>query len=244
MSTVRSTTLLVSAALAVAACDPAADTTADAARPIDAAIDAGDNGTTDVTLTRVGNPAWETVGWELVATPSWDDNFEVWSHHVYQAANNTFVPGPAHAGPYDAEIRDALARLGFDPGRVFSRADWTAPRNLIAFGVIVPSATAPIGSTPDYPSGPYIPGDLAIHVDGDLFYLADLVDPAFDSDYPTLRQTSPTLAVDGSSHLPLTFGEDTSFVPGTPGPYSLVVKLTEVAAPQHGWTIVIRFRID
>ena len=239
MSTPR---LVLLPLLGAVACGTSPEPTIDAPPPpIDGPID---NGTTDVEMIRIGNPAWETTGWELAATPTWETNYQVWSQHRYDSASNAFTFGTAHAPPYDAEIDEALARLGLDPGRRFPRSAMQAPRNLIAFGVIVPSATAPVGSTLDYASGPYLHADLRIHVDGDMYYMGGVVDPDFDSDYPTYRTLNPGLTVDGSSHLPLTFGESTEFIPGDPGTYALVVNLTDLDHPADGWRIFVRFTID
>ncbi|MBK7077485.1 MAG: hypothetical protein IPH44_34845 [Myxococcales bacterium] len=232
------------ATLGLVACDASSEGTIDGPPPVDAGVDGPfDNGTTVVATTRVGDPRWETTGWQLAAVSSWAAADGVWAAHVFNSSVNAFGPGTPHAPPYDAEISDAMTRLGLDPGNVFFVDQWREPRNLVAFGVIVPSATAPSGSTADYASGPYIPGDLRLRVDGDLIIGGTVVDPDFDSDYPTYREIAPQLTVDGSSHLPLTFGESTMYIPGDPGQYRLRVQLREIATPGNGWNIEVSFTV-
>lgn len=161
---------------------------------------------------------------------------------------NTFVPGPAHAAPYDQEIDAAIAANGWDPGDTFHQSDWTfssGSRGLIFAGAVVPSAGAPTGTSPDYASGPIVPDSIVIAFDGDMLEGTTVIDPDFgDGDYPTLATLVPGGGYDGWSHMPFTFGEDTRFIPGTPGSYTFRVKLTESATPANGWVIEIPFTIE
>jgi hypothetical protein len=109
------------------------------------------------------------------------------------------------------------------------------------FGSIVPAADAPTGVTSDYRRGPVVP-DVRFHIDADLLLDGLVIDPEFDTFHPLLSAMEPDLDVDGWSHIPLLFGEDTRFVSGEPGAYVLRVRVTEVVAG-HGWEIQLPFTI-
>jgi hypothetical protein len=207
--------------------------------------DAGfDNGTTHVTMTKQGDPKWETIGWQTFSAPQNLATAElVWTHHTWIDALGSFAPGAAHPPPYNSEIDDAIARNGWDPGDVFFVSSWTAPTGLMFAGALVPSPDAPSGKTADYASGPMIPDTVQIGFDADLLQGTTVVDPAFDGTYPTLAELAPAGGFDGWSHMPFTFGEDTRFIAGTPGDYALRIHIFEVATPANGWLIEIPFQI-
>src|SRR5262245_33225110 len=87
--------------------------------------------------------------------------------------------------------------------------------------LIVPGAGAPIGSSPDFVSGPVLQHSLfPIHLDWALYRNRYIVDPAGDSDYPALSAVlPPDQAGDGWSHVVLAWGENTEYIPATPGCY-------------------------
>lgn len=200
---------------------------------------------TTFSATKEGTPSWKTAGWALYNAPDDDRSPQkVFSLHAYDPAANAFVPRVVHPPPYETEVADHLAMLDFPTGDRFRVEDWTYPLGILTAAVIVPSTNAPTGSTSDFASGPYIPKDLALSVDGDLYKDGAVVDPNFDSMYPTLESVQPSAAVDGWSHMTLTFGEDTSFIPGTAGHYRLHVHVYEVAAPTNGWQIDVPFDVE
>jgi hypothetical protein len=195
-----------------------------------------ENGTTTFTATKQGDPKWEIVGWQIFYGSTLLTFVEnVWNLHEFN--NGAFQPDTVHAPPYDTELADRLAVLGLDPGSTFPMEDWTAPKNLYFAAVIVPSADAPVGSTTDYASGPYISKVLQLYSDADLYKDATVVDPDFDSTYPTLTQLMPGTPVDGWSHMTLTYGEGTQYIAGTPGNYRLHVHIYETLTPGNGWTV-------
>ena len=99
------------ATLGLVACDASSEGTIDGPPPVDAGVDGPfDNGTTVVATTRVGDPRWETTGWQLAAVSSWAAADGVWAAHVFNSSVNAFGPGTPHAPPYDAEISDAMTR--------------------------------------------------------------------------------------------------------------------------------------
>ncbi len=216
----------------------------DAEIPPDAVLD---NGTTTFTATRLGDPQWETAGWQIFsAPPAIATASGIWSLHQFHSSVNAFGPDEVHPPPYDVEVADRAEALGFDTGDRFHRADWSYPsRSLWTFAVIVPSAGAPTGITSDDADGAMIPETLELYVDGDLFRGASNIDPEFDSQYPLLSQIDPTLSaqVEGWSHMTLTFGEDTRYIPGVAGDYVFRVHVYEVDTPANGWQIDLPFTV-
>jgi hypothetical protein len=220
---------------------PAPDARVVDAGPPDAIFD---HGTTTFTATKQGDPAWETTGWTLYTAPDTIQTVQqVFSQHAYNSTQNAFHPGTVHAPPYDTEVADRVATLGFPTGDNFLMSEWTYPQGVMANAVIIPSANAPTGVTADYASGPYIPKALALYVDADMYKDSTVVDPDFDAPYPTLATLEPNTTADGWSHMTLSFGEDTSFIPGTPGHYHLHVHAYEINTPANGWTIDIPFDV-
>ena len=226
----------------------------DAAPVIDATptIDAVpfDNGATVVTATKVGDPAWEVVDLKLYSAPigtsSTNDFFNtlalMWPLHTIDTVNNLTIPKTAHAGPYDHEVSDGLIGQAYDPGNRFRVSDWTVPAGLYLSGVVVPTATAPVGKSADGASGPIIPNAVTLDYDGDVLLGTTVVDPDFDATSPVA--TTVTAGVDGWSHLPLNFGESTEYIAGTPGSYTFRVKVRETATPANGWDIEVPFTVE
>lgn len=221
---------------------PAPDAQIVDAGPPDATFD---HGATTFTATMQGNPAWETAGWQLYSA---NDNLQtveaVFSQHSYNQTQNAFQPGTVHAPPYDTEVADRVTTLGFPSGDNFLVSEWTYPKGILANAVIIPSANAPTGVTSDYASGLYIPKGLQLYVDADMYKDSVVVDPDFDAPYPTLTTLQPNTTADGWSHMTLSFGEDTSFIAGTPGHYHLHVHVYEINTPANGWLIDVPFDVN
>jgi Divergent InlB B-repeat domain len=227
-----------------------------------------DNGTATFAATKHGDPAWDVAGFQTASIYN-NNNFfgnvlRLWENHAANPALNALFPSMAHGGPYDTEVAQRFAALGWDSGDHFRVIDWSSSTNpggcavgcnatasgtnagrmLVFAGVIVPNAGAPIGSTRDYASGPILPRDLALSVDADLFREDVIVDPDFDGPYPTLSQLDPSATEDGESHKTLTFADGDQYIPTTPGNYRLHVHVFEIATPANGWHVDIPFVVD
>ncbi|MCE9578229.1 MAG: hypothetical protein K8W52_34200 [Deltaproteobacteria bacterium] len=225
----------------------------DAAPVIDAApmIDAVpfDNGATVVTATKVGDPAWEVADLRLYSAPmgtTQTNDFSntlalMWPLHAIDTANNIIVPKTAHSG-YATEVSEGLVGQALDPGNRFRVDEWTIPAGLYLSGVVVPTASAPVGKSADGASGPIIPNAVTLDYDGDLLLGTTVVDPDFDATSPVA--TSVTTGVDGWSHLPLNFAENTEFIAGTAGSYTFRIKIRETAMPANGWDIEVPFTVE
>jgi hypothetical protein len=210
----------------------------------------GDDPTgTTSTATKVGDPAWELVDLALYSAPmgttSTDDFYDtlraMWPEHTVDVQNNVIVPRAVHTG-HDGEISNALAANGFEESAVFSVADWTIPNGLFLSGVVVPTSAAPLGKTADWENGHMIPDAVRIAYDTDLLRDGEVVDGAFDGTSPIASEITP--GVEGWSHLPMNFAENTEFVDGAAGSYEFRVKLREAGDPTKGWDVVVPFTIE
>jgi hypothetical protein len=205
----------------------------------------GDHGTTTFTASKFGDPLWETVGWTAYTAVDNNETIkDVFSQHTYHGVTNAFGPGTPHQPPYDTEVPDAIDALGFAHGDHFHFSEWQFPYGIIFNAMIVPSVGAPTGQTYDYADGPIIPDNVQLVVDADMYQDDTVVDPDFDSTYPKLSTIDAAKTFDGWSHMTLSFGEDTSYIPGTPGSYHLHVHLKEYVHPLNGWDIDIPFTVD
>ena len=147
-----------------------------------------------------------------------------------------------HAPPYDSEASDSSAREGFVNATTFAVSDWTLPSALFLFAIVVPDDDAPIGSSPDFESGPIVDfRGKPLFVDADLYRDGVLVDADFDDLYPKLSTIVGAPAGDSYSHVPLGFGEHTSFIPGTPGDYEWHLRVLDIE--YNGWNVIVPFTV-
>ena len=192
---------------------------------------------------RIGNPTWRVGDFTIVSIDygSAGDNFAGFFglmervlapfHRAYPAQRLGIGPGLSHETPYAEEFGEALVAEGYEPGTTFALRDWLEPRGLIFVTTLVPIAGAPVGASPDFASGPIIPGGVT--VDGDLFLDGVLVDPDFDTIYPAVSTLTPRPVGDGHSHIPLFFGESTAFIPGVGGDYEFRLRVRDERG--NGW---------
>ncbi len=195
--------------------------------------------------TRFNAPTWEAVDWQIY--PGHTDliasnMLALMPNHKVYLANGVIGPDVPHARPHDGELTAGMAAVGREQRTAFTVAEWTDPQILNVTGLVVASADGPIGVTPDEPAAPYIDfPEPGMRVDGDMYRNGALVDGEFDSTYPRMNALSPAVAGDGYSHFPLSFGEGTEFIPGTPGSYELSVRIYD--ADYNGWEVVIPFTV-
>jgi hypothetical protein len=211
------------------------------------------SGTLAWTAAPVMAPTWASAGWQIVETPlgTADDGFAeastawsaLWPKHqlVPFGTGMTFAPNVQHAAPYDKEAEEGVLATGFPSGDHFTQASWAAPWGLTVTGVLVPTAQAPSGSSPDFDSGPII--DTRVIVDGDLYRNGVLVDPNFDSTIPLVSEVVTDKPFAGWSHVIVIFAESTTFVPGDPGNYEFVFKLTAEGSG-NGWVVHLPFVVE
>lgn len=217
-----------------------------------------------ITVTKIGNPAWEpadihmfavdvpagTVTTDLVL-PIYRAVFPV-PQHVWLAEPASFVvhAGLPHQSPcldpvkYDCEVSVGMTAAGYSQpvDFTFNHQDVGSTRAGIALMyVIVPTASAPTGSSPDFTSGSIIPKAAGLNSRNSLskngltvVSYAPLPVPGVNVD-----DTSPYQPFDGFSHIPWTSGIWTGFGAGMYVETQTIVD----GSGDNGWTIEYRFRI-
>jgi hypothetical protein len=191
---------------------------------------------------KIGHPLWGPVDFHQMTVdisayaPTY---FQALLQQIMSPPNHVWNdalgigPGAPHPPPYDDEIDHHLADLGFKPGSVFSTAEALWPNVILGLWMVVPSAGAPIGSSPDFEHGAIIPHTIfPIHVNVD-FYPHGAANPvAFGSfDVPALDTIEPPINVEGHSHFPIYVGFQWSH----PGHHFMDVTMTDNEG--NGWEI-------
>jgi hypothetical protein len=163
----------------------------------------------------------------------------VWSpNHAYDTALNEFKSIVPHAPPYDGELAAGLAQTTFVNTGCLPASAFVAPSGVMISAILVPSATAPSGTSYEVPSpGPIITGTLG--VDGDLLRNGVVIDPAFDTQYVKAAVLYGTY-YDGQRHVILNFAENSDFSGGaalTAGDYAFRVKINDASSGATSQTI-------
>ena len=166
--------------------------------------------------------------------------------HRFYPEVGTFGPAVAHAGPYDEEVYGLLAAQNIVPKQTFTAAEFTPPLAVGMLLAVVPSSAAPAGSSFDFPSGPIIPKQhFPITVAGSLHRNGSFFEGPFNGELPGYDQFLPPIDVDGSSHLFVPFGANSSVGPsGTPAPGSYDYTLVLLDPTGAGWAIRLPFIVD
>lgn len=200
-------------------------------------------------MKKIGDPAWEPVDFHQVAvdmTRYEPTYFRALLEHVLQAPDHVWndalgiAPGAAHPPPYDHEIGDRLAELGFEPGSLFSAVEITWPNAFLGTFMVVPSAGAPTGSSPDFEQGPIIPHSLCPIIVDTAIYDHGRRTPIYTGgfDVEALDTIDPPIHVDGHSHFPI------FTLAASPPPGHHFWRLTMTDQAGDGWEIEQRFVVN
>jgi hypothetical protein len=211
--------------------------------------------TQGVRLTAIGQPNWKPVDFHLFSAPIGttssgyvefgDTLFALLPppDHVFNPV--LFVgPGAPHAPPYDAELGDGVAALGFHEGVRFAVSEFSDGAGIYLVFMAVPDPGT-VGSSPDYTAGPIIPNSLfpisfsaTNERNGKPFSVV-----AAGSVAP-LDAAAGFPGIDGHSHFPMFFADNADFGPPDGklrGSYRLQVTMLDQAG--NGWYIEAHFAI-
>lgn len=201
------------------------------------------------TVEKIGSPAWEPVDFHQVAidlgpyAPDYAKGMQSLvlpsPDHVWNDALG-IAPGAAHPPPYDDELEHNLAARGLESRSIFSLAEFTWPNAILGIWMVVPSAGAPTGSSPDFEQGPIIPHTIGpIHADVEL-YIHGASTPVYadNFDVVALDTIVPPIYVDGHSHFPIF----TWVAYEQPGHHFW--KLTLIDQAGDGWEVKQRFVVQ
>lgn len=213
--------------------------------------------TQGVWLTPIGNPTWMPVDFHLFSAPigTADTGYAEFLENalaILPPPNHSFHPdlgvgpGEPHQPPYDSEIAEGVASLGYHEGVRFHSTEFSNGNGvwLVWMNVPAPGAT---GSSPDFASGAIIPNNLfPIHVEGVSSRNGRPFDPNLSIfDVPALDQNlDPPFTIDGHSHFPVFIADNADF--GPPGIRligSYRYRITMMDTTGSGWRINVHFAV-
>jgi hypothetical protein len=211
-----------------------------------------------VKLTRIGHPTWKPVDFHVFSAPigtagSGYAEFAATAQAVLPPPNHVFHPqlligpGAPHAPPYQLELDGGVAAAGFQDRVIFHEAQFSSGNGVYVVWMNIPNPGSK-GSSPDFASGRIVPNSLfPIHVAGTAFQNGALYDPFIGTfDLPALNDPSltPSFDVEGASHFPIFFADNSDFGPpgaSVRGRYTYDVVLTDQTG--NGWHIEARFLV-
>lgn len=165
-------------------------------------------------VTKIGAPLWEPVDFHQASVdigPMFE-NFQTVLTGVLPPPNHKnhpdlgVGPGDPHAGPYTGELAAGFTAKGYVDQGTFTKLESWLPNGILIAYMVVPSAGAPTGASPDGASTPIIPNSVfPIHVAVAAFQ-NDVMVPDYDYSFdvpPLDNNLNPPFNVDGHSHFPL-----------------------------------------
>lgn len=150
-------------------------------------------------------------------------------------------PGAPHPGPYDTEIGQGVAAAGYRESTTFSTSDYSNGNGVYLAFMLVPGAGAPIGSSPDFASGPIIP---------DTIFPLSAANGTFtngvfnDGSALTIPATSDASlpGLDGYSHIPYFLADNFDFALNpVAGAYEYRITILDDAG--NGYRITAAFSV-
>ncbi|GAC1344045.1 MAG: hypothetical protein NVSMB18_20920 [Acetobacteraceae bacterium] len=116
-----------------------------------------------VIVTTVGTPAYVSTDFHLFTATT---DFSIVLPALLPPPAYKFdptigiIPGAPQAGPYDNDIALGLASAGYREATRFTPSEYSGGNGVYLAYMLIPTANAPIGSSPDYSSGPILPNSL------------------------------------------------------------------------------------
>ncbi|MAE68181.1 MAG: hypothetical protein CMJ18_28355 [Phycisphaeraceae bacterium] len=207
----------------------------------------------------VGSPSWQPVDFHTTSGPG--TSFEAFLDTIHlplPEPNHRLHPdlgvgpGDPHDPLYDQELGQGLANSVLVETTTFTPDQFTLTNDVVVtMFMVVPRGGAPIGSSPDFASGPIIPNSLFPIVADVTIERADATGEPFlpfdsgQSVVPPLDGSiDPPLSVDGHSHFPLFGGDALEFGPAGTNPVGVYRRTWNVRDQQgHGWDIVTAYEV-
>jgi hypothetical protein len=223
-----------------------------AAHPASATVTATPFGSTGF----VAAPTWQPMDFHFFAGRIGDSSSNFADYAQTQQAlfpapgygwdsNNGPIPGTTPVpGPYNNKVAQALAAHGIADQSTFSLAQYTIPFGVYLVWVDVPTAAAPIGSSPDFASGSIIPNSIHSIVFGGT---TDRNGTLFDANWSGQQNPTTSLGLanpgQGFSHEIIFTAETFDFgnAPSAEGSY--VHHFTQTDAQGNGWSITAPYSV-
>lgn len=209
-----------------------------------------------VTISRIGNPIWAPVDFHLFSAPigtaaSGYAEFADTALALLPEPNHAFNPvvlvgpGAPHAPPYDHELADGVAALGFHEGVHFLTSEFSAGAGVYLVFMVVP-APGVVGSSPDFISGPIIPNALfPIHAIGTNAHNEKPFSFLGEASVPPIDSVDPRFAgLDGHSHFPEFWADNADFGPtGAKLNGTFRFSITLLDQTNNGWKIEAHYTL-
>ena len=208
-----------------------------------------------VHLKPIGKPTWKPVDFHLFSAPigtaaTGYAEFNETLFALLPPPDHKFHPdlgvgpGEPHSPPYDSELANGVADLGFREGKRFNTSEFSNGEGVFLVWMNVP-APGTEGSSPDFASGSIIPNTLfPVQVSisnrhhGQVFSVAVFNVPPLDA------SLDPPFDVDGHSHFPVFIADNADFVPaGTKVRGSYEYRIEMIDASGNGWLVKAHFTI-
>jgi hypothetical protein len=208
----------------------------------------------DVVVTKVGDPTFDVADAHLFSAPigTAADGYEGFAttqqtllpppNHVVNPILG-IGPGAPHAGPYDHEFADGIAAAGYQEGDVFDVSQYSNGMGVYLVFMLTPGPDSPVGSSPDFASGPILPNSIfPLDLSGATYTDGVLNDPFGDLSVPAIDQVPGFEGLDGHSHIPFFFADSFDFASNpVTGDYEYRLSIRD--ANGNGYDVVASFQV-
>jgi len=221
--------------------------------PAVAAQGAGHHDGRQIRLSPIGKPGWKPVDLHLFSAPiGVAPNYAEFGTTTlallpepnHRAHPDLGVgPGAPHRPPYNRELRQGVAALGFHQRGPFSLSEFSNGSGVWLAWMNVPRRGSR-GSSPDFTRGPIISNELfPIAVTGFSTLRGSLFSTLAEFEIPKLDgELDPPFDVDGHSHFPIFIADNADFGAAGVDPVGRFTwHLTLVDQHGDGWQIQARF---
>jgi hypothetical protein len=209
-----------------------------------------------ITMKQIGTPTWKPVDAHVFSAPI---GTAASGYVEFGESQASLLPPPDHVphpqlgigpgaphGGFSREMGDGVRRSDFDEADPFFPTQFSNGQAIWLAFMVVPTAGAPLGRSPDFRSGPIIPNKLfPLHVELSTLRNGSLFSAPGAFDVPPLDgKLTPPFHVDGHSHFPTFYADNADFkLGGGPlnGDYTFKATLRDVKG--NGWDLVASFAV-
>lgn len=207
-----------------------------------------------VSVTAVGSPGFVATDFHLFSAPigtaaSGYAEFFATAQALLPPPNHqphpalSIGPGTAHAGPYDREFAQGVGANGFQESARFTVDQYSNGSGVYLVFMVVPGAGAPLGSSPDFASGPVLPNRwFPLTIEGITFTDGSPNAVSNQFQVPAIDQVAGFAGLEGHSHIPFFFVDNFDFaLRPVAGSYEYRVSVLDAGG--NGYSIVAPFQV-
>ncbi len=218
------------------------------------ALTIGDAARGGVVVTKVGNPTFDVVDSHVFAAQvgtaadgyaGFGATQEVLLPPPNHVRNPTLGigPGAPHAGPYTHEFADGIAAAGFHEGSSFRPSEYSNGMGVFFVFMLTGSQGSPLGSSPDFTSGPILPNAIfPLTLTGGTYTNGVFNDDFGELQVPAINKVAGFEGLAGHSHIPLFFADNFDFAANpVAGRYEYRISLRD--ANGNGYDLTAAFDV-